>query len=296
MGKIRFMKSDKFSYIRYLAGIIIFSGALIYFVKNNGIDTISQVNVNDFIFLCFLWGLIYLNNTLRFVTVLQIFSIPLKPSTGFKVLIIGGFANLFLPFNAGILFKMKYLKQFYAIKSRYIVYAHLIEIVILLISSIVFLLGHVAFLDIFFSAVFMICFTDQRDRFLLFVKDMRADFSSAWHKTLIKHLALLFLYNIVYLLLRSFWLYQIGCALDLRITFGQAILFCIITAFSLLISITPGNLGIREFLFEILGRGFSLSSGTGLFISLFARCTSIIMLGVLTAYIVITEKTRTYSP
>lgn len=94
-------------------------------------------------------------------------------------------------------------------------------------------------------------------------------------------LAQLVLYTIANILLNglSFWIAYI--ALGVQISFYSALLISLIGVFSILLNITPGNLGIQELVVSVSSNLLGAGSGEGLLVALIIRISTMLVVFIL---------------
>jgi uncharacterized membrane protein YbhN (UPF0104 family) len=69
-------------------------------------------------------------------------------------------------------------------------------------------------------------------------------------------------------------------ALDVPLGLGEAMLFLALVQMVSLVSITPGNIGIRELAFTVVGSAVEAGAASGLLISTLMRATNILALAL----------------
>lgn len=296
--------------------IIVTIGVLAYFIYyfyNNKSDLLAVLQIPP----KYLTGIFLLSALTIFVNgvfikvILQSFNKVITILESFYVSVISSLGNYFLPMRGGAAIRSVYLKKKYNFS-----YAHFVStlygnyIIVFLVSSFIGLLSlvliHIKYsisslpLYFFFGVLFVVMlllslikfplgkFKESKNKFLDRVLKIIKNILNGWNiivtnKRLLLSLVLLTLINIF---LGNILFYIQFKALNIDTNFINVILYNCLSGVSLLVSITPGSLGIREGIFSItsdilginneqimqlalLDRGVMLLCLVGLFVGLY---------------------------
>ncbi|MCB0193889.1 MAG: flippase-like domain-containing protein [Anaerolineae bacterium] len=226
------------------------------------------------------------------------FEVDLKFVEWFGLSIVTTMGNYMTPFSGGMVFRAAYLKHQH--KFAYARFATLIASNYLVVFWVVGVVGFgvlISFfplrevylrLALFFLAVSMIIST------LILLPNIRLPGNyplvislnislEGWNavKNDRKLLVQLALYTVLNILLNglSFWIAYI--AVGVQISFPSALLISLIGVFSILLNVTPGNLGIQEVVISISSNLLGAGSGEGLLVALIVRTSTLLLVFVL---------------
>lgn len=261
--------------------IIVTIGVLAYFIYyfyNNKSDLLAVLQIPP----KYLTGIFLLSALTIFVNgvfikvILQSFNKVITILESFYVSVISSLGNYFLPMRGGAAIRSVYLKKKYNFS-----YAHFVStlygnyIIVFLVSSFIGLLSlvliHIKYsisslpLYFFFGVLFVVMlllslikfplgkFKESKNKFLDRVLKIIKNILNGWNiivtnKRLLLSLVLLTLINIF---LGNILFYIQFKALNIDTNFINVILYNCLSGVSLLVSITPGSLGIREGIFSI---------------------------------------------
>ena len=296
MTKNKFLKNIKLAlYLLTIAGIAVF----LYFRKDD-LAKIIELSFVDFILLLVVGLVSQFINALLFRNNIKIFGLDLPFLEWFGLTITNTMYNYLLPARGGLAIRAVYLKKCYDFNySHYISFTAgvfllnlIIASFIAIISSIYLLLTNklqsllilVAALSVFvilLIAVFIIFRIDSgtlrhENRITSVLKKISSGINQfQHHKTKIIILAIIQTIFIFSLSLRLYVAYQI---IGIQVDFIILILINSFVAFSMIISITPGNLGIKEGLIGISSSLLLISTETAILGAIIDRVMAILII------------------
>lgn len=294
------MNSKIKSLISIAVLLIIIAFAILYINNNRDLfSTIELVNpaylvilIIGVLFAYFLGGL--LNNSLMSAVGLR-----LRQTESFALSIVTGFYNLITPFRGGMAARAVYLKKKHGF--AYVNFLATLSASYVLIFLVASLLGIIStfmiykqtgvlswILLIIFAAVFLgmlfIMFVSpkfkERDNKWLnrFIKVI-----NGWH--LIKHnkkvIAVTTIITLIQILLSTLMLYLQFLTFGIDISFASALFLSAIGNLSILIGITPGNLGISEAITVFSASTIGITPAQSLSAALLGRAVSLVVLFIL---------------
>lgn len=264
------------------------------FLKNNLNELKNVFNVHmGFVFLILLTVLLRtIFNGLKLKILIGLYGIKLKAKEWFGLQIGSILGNYLIPLKGGVSLRSIYLKKKYNFKYTYSVgivgMASLVDILVLGILGFVFslffpLIGFKYGLIYFFGIISLVSIY-----FLFFLP-----LPIKWNVKLLKHVAnsisefrrlrgeskLLFkivLLSLGRLFTNAFAFYFAFLAYGFAPTFYECIMMRIMVALSLIVSITPMNLGVQEALIVISSGIIGSDVMTGAFVAALYRATSIV--------------------
>jgi len=220
--------------------------------------------------------------------------IQLTPIEWIGLPIVTSMGNYIFPFSAGMAFRATYLNKQYQLP-----YA---QFVMLLIANYVlnfWVIGCIGFIisfsfitiepfDRFISLLFVLITFGTSIIFLLPVTTLSSphwlltNINTAiqgWLiiKTDFRLLAWLIVYTLLQIFFNGLSVWVSFTALDSPVTFTASLLIGMLTIFSLLINVTPGNLGIQESITSFSSLLLGSSIGYGLLVALIIRATNMLV-------------------
>ncbi|MEA3494441.1 MAG: lysylphosphatidylglycerol synthase transmembrane domain-containing protein [Bacteroidota bacterium] len=286
-----------FLYILTIAGIVVF----LYFQRN---DLMILIKINPLL-LSILLGVSILTvffNALIFKTNISIFNIYLKFKIWFGLSASNSMYNYLLPMRGGMALRAIYLKNNHDFPySKYLSYlsgyyilnfavAALLALItgftlklytdintmILVISFLVFIF----FLSfIFIGYKFDAERIPQKNKILNFIKESIVGLKQfKKNKSKVGYIILL---QVVFILIMSVRLYLSYYALGIEIDFLKIILIQSFVVFSMVLSVTPGNIGIKEGIIGLSASLFGLSLEEALLGAVLDRMIEMIIIFIL---------------
>ncbi len=296
-------------------GVIVVVAILIYiYYQPYSLRFLKNVSLSNLIFLIIIRILFQTINGLLLRECASTFGTVLKPKEWFGLSVVTTMGNYLSPFSGGMVARAAYLKHRHAfpyarfaslLAASYLIYFWAIGVVgvITMITS-----GEkLAFYWQVFSFLVAVVLIISTLIMLPPVKFPRTNRLTAminnsidgW--TFIKaDKALLFklaIYSLISIFLNgvSFWIAFITLA-DFPISFGTVFLISLLSVFSILFNLTPGNFGIQEAIISLTSGLFGIGTGIGLLASLLIRAASLIpifTLGPIFSFVLTRELTDT---
>lgn len=253
-------------------------GYFVYYFFNHKSDLLAVLHISPIylISIFLLYSLTFFINGIFVKVILRSFKKILPVAESFYISVISSLGNYFLPMRGGAAIRSVYLKKKYDFS-----YSHFVStlygnyIIVFLVSSFIGLLSlvliHIKYsisslpLYFFFGVLFVVMlllslikfplgkFKESKNKFLDRVLKIIKNILNGWNiivgnKRLLLSLVLLTLINIF---LGNILFYIQFKALNIDTNFINVILYNCLSGVSLLVSITPGSLGIREGIFSI---------------------------------------------
>ena len=225
------------------------------------------------------------------------FGVRLSLKEWFGLSVVTTMGNYITPFSGGLIARATYLKYRHAfpyaqfatlLASNYLVTFWVVGVVGVLTLTFV---GAVQFswqVALFFAAVVMVIST------LVMLPSARLPWNNRLAKVintslegwaLVKNdkslLVRLVVYTLVNILLNAFSFWVAYSALGSPVSFAAALLIGLLTVFSLLINVTPGNLGIQEAVVSLSSGLLGAGEGQGLLAALLIRAATLVLAFIL---------------
>jgi len=306
---------------KYLKIIITASilGYFVYYFFNNKSDLLAVLQISPKylggIFL--LYSLTFFINGIFIKVILKSFNKTLSTGESFHISIVSSLGNYFLPMRGGAAIRSVYLKKKYDF-----CYAHFVStlygnyIIVFLVSSLTGLLSLILIdikhsissfpLYLFFGGLFTLMLILSLFKFPLEkIKESKnkpvnrilqiiKNILNGWNiivddKGLLISLIGLTLVNLV--ISNALFYFQF-IALNIEVSFLNVILYNCLSGVSLLVSITPGSLGIREGIFSITANILEISNEQIMQLALLDRGAVVIVLVLLFAVVSLTENIK----
>lgn len=263
MNKNKSQRLKKIVSLSVLALIVIF---FVFYLKNN-ISDFKQLSISNPFYLVLLIGLFVLGHCILGLVLklfLQPFQIFLENKEAFYISVANGFYNHITPFRGGAAARAVYLKE-----KHGLLYVHFLAtfsanfILVFLVSSFTGIIATLwiyssegifswmlfcVFLGVFVPLLLIVIFSPKLkesphkwlNRFIQVI--------NGWHmiKNNRKIIALVFLLLLIFLLTWTLSTQYKYLALGILISFPKCMFLASVHVLSLLISITPANLGISE--------------------------------------------------
>lgn len=280
---------------------VLAAGLTFLFFKGPRLQSFMNLNILDILLLLAVSFLGYLVLGLSFKFLLRIFDLRLTFKEWFGLTVCNTMFNYYLPARGGLVVKAYYLKKKYGLGYSH--YAALMAgsmllwlasislvgmLVVLLASDITgrFIVSlAVAFFFVFLGVLLTGSLTKQLLKlkiqskfarlnfFLSNLRDGLASFSQ--HK---KYALDFFLFSGLFLLIMAARLYLCFLALNFGVQFWSILLIMVVTQFSFVLSVIPGNLGIKEGIIVFSGGFFGLSADQALAAAILDRAISIVVI------------------
>ena len=272
-----------------------------YYLKENWQD-FQQIKISRPYYLIVIIGIFLVNYyfvSLVTQSLLCPLGVHLKNKESYMLSIVTGFYNLVMPFRGGMAARAVYLKKKYnftyvnflaTLSASYVLIflvASLLGIVSTLMiykqSEVLSLILLLIFLTVFLGMLFIIFispkFKERENKWLnRFIKVI-----NGWH--LIKHnkkvIAVTTIITLVQLLLSTLMLYLQFLTFGIEISFASALFLSAIGNLSIIIGITPGNLGISEAITVFSASTIGITPAESLSAALLGRAVSLVVLFVL---------------
>ena len=273
---------SKYIKIFITIGVLLLFG--IYIWRNPDIlVSLKDLNPISFLMIMILFLIVFLFEGLFIKITLQAFNKKITVKESFYLSTISRIGNYLLPMRAGAIFRAAYLKKKYDFDySKFLSTLYGYYIILFLLYSIIGILSlgikwlvygelYIVLLLFFlalFVAMLILIFVripfekifQKRNKFLAKIILFLEKFMKSWdrivkNKKLLKQLILVTLGNIIF---NTLIIYIEFIALGITINFPDLILYSCLSGVSLLISFTPGSLGIREAVFLISSQSIGL--------------------------------------
>jgi uncharacterized protein (TIRG00374 family) len=299
-------------YIQVLITVVVVALFVIYFVNNKeDLQFLLSLDWRYLLLMTIFWLSIIFLNGVFIKVILKSFEKTISVLESFYISVISMVGNYFLPARGGAVIRSVYLKKNYNFPySHFISTLYGYYILVFLINSFLALiaLGANHFLNgivsiplyIFFGALFILMLILSLAKFptktkeienrvirkiALFIKNIFNGWNMiANNKKLLFYLLLLSLGNYVFSLLLFWAEFQI---VGLETNILNLIMYTCLSGVSLLISITPGSLGIREAVFLISSKSIGLGQEEILQLAVVDRGSLVILLSILVLFFTI---------
>lgn len=294
-------------YLKLLLTIIIIVFFLYYFLNNKeDLQSVLSISPKYLIGIFLLFTFTIFINGIFIKVILNSFNKHLPVIESFYISIISSLGNYFLPMRGGAAIRSVYLKKKYDFS-----YSHFVStlygnyIIVFLVNSSVGLLSLVLInvkysisslpLNLFFGGLFVIMLAlslikfplekikESKNRFIARVEGIIKNILNGWNmivgdKSLLLNLVGLTLANLV--VSNGLFYFQFR-ALNIDTSLLNVILYNCLSGVSLLVSITPGSLGIREGIFSITSDILGISNEQIMQLALLDRGAIVIVLVLL---------------
>lgn len=302
----------KTRYFKYFVNLLIFTFLILFIVLlYRNITTLKsyvlEFNWNYIVLLILLHAGITILSGLAFSMLCRNKGYSTKWFEWMGLSFFANFANQILPYRPGIFIRYAYLKKNYAIKLKTYVYLNFIFFTFVIISALIcLLLGYflleqgsksdLNFLEKYFAQygviglTFFFCFICVSYFYNIYKKNLRQPFflSNALFGPHFKGFILILLVH----LLLSYQFYFGFKSLGLEIPFTNALCISGLVSLSLIVPISPGNLGVIESLMGLLTSWWYNDFALGLATALLYRTTLLMSscAGSIFFYIILIKK------
>ena len=303
-------------YVSIVVLIILISWCIIY-VKNhiNEFRSISQISVKFTLILCLLSLTIISFRGYFTKVLLEPFEIDLKLKVWFGLSFVSTMGNYLAPFRTGAAFRAVYLKANYDFPySSFLSTMAATYIINFFVNSLIGM-GSIGLIyanykifnlpiSLFFLIVFLVLLviiafspkvSNHQKGFLKSIGNL----INGWcqiraNHTVIRKLSFLILLNATLLWLTIYFAFK---AFSVNLPLIKCLLISALHAFSILISITPGSLGISEGVIVFTSKLFGISPVKSLVVAGLIRVITlfwVLTLGPILSYFLVTQRRRDY--
>lgn len=237
------------------------------------------------------------------------FGVYLKPKEWFGLAVVARLVNYLTPFSGGLIVRATYLKQRHdfpyaqfatLLASNYLISFWVIGVVGLLACTGLVGTTHFSWMValLYVGVVAFISFLILLPAFRLpeYNRLTKLINTALTGWSLIKNdkflLTRLVLYTLINILLNAFSFWLSYLALEANVPFLSILLVSLLTSFSVLINITPGNLGVREAIVTFSSGLLGIGAAEGLLAALLIRAATILVaftLGPIFSYLLAQE-------
>jgi len=281
--------------------LVLAAGLIFLFLKGPRLQSFMNLNILEILLLLTVSFLGYLVLGLSFRSLVRIFDVRLTFKEWFGLTVCNAMFNYYLPARGGIVVKAYYLKKKHGLSYPH--YAALMAGSVFLVLAVASFAGlavvlfvsavtgqfivslAVAFFLVFLGVLLSGLITKQLlrlkihgkfARLNLFLLNLRGGLSFfSEHK---KYALDFCLFSALFLLIMAVRLYLCFLALNFSVKFWAVLLIMVITEFSFLISVIPGNLGIKEGVIVFSGGLFGISVDQALAAAILDRAVSLIII------------------
>ncbi len=242
----------------------------------------------------------YLINASIEIKLLENLNIKLKFSESLNLVVLNTIGNLVGPFKIGIGLKITYLKtkhnlsvyKNFVINGQYIV-IHLLLSILLLLSTIVafekkysekvllVLLFLIFLIIIFIIFIRNFDFEKVKPRLNKYIFDLISILNFNLIK---KNIFSIFTLSVLHLFFGIINIFLIFSMLNFENMFKESIYFNLISILGSVTTVTPGNIGILEFLHVLFKELYSLSAAEIVLVSIISRLISLVSLFIINLY------------
>lgn len=293
-NKINLNYIKKFIYILTIIGIIVF-----VYININEIKYLIRVDYKHLILLIIVTTFTFLINALLFRNNISIFKINLPFIEWFGLTVSNTMYNYLLPARGGIALRAMYLKNEYNLPySKYLTFisgtyilnllnaallASILSLILIFLGIlnkyIFFYLSILSFIIIFLAILFLYKFNPDKipakNKILKFIKNSAQSikhFKNNPNK--IKKLVILQITFIFALSLRLFFVFYV---LNIHTNFFIIVFINSLVVFSMIFSITPGNIGIKEGIIGLSSSLLNISFDKAVMVALIDRFVAVII-------------------
>ena len=280
--------------------LVIFIALPIFFYNNQEVFKSIDLNLIILVPILCLSIIRYLINASIEIKLLENLNVKLKFYESLNLVVLNTFGNLVGPFKVGMGLKITYLKTKYnlsvyknfVINGQYTVIYFVMSLLILLttvaafekkytnkILVLILLLTLVLTIFIIFTRNFD--FEKVKPRLNKYVFDLISILNFNLIK---KNIYSIFTLSALHLLFGIINIFLIFLMFNFENMFKESIYFNLITVLGSVATITPGNIGIIEFLHVLLKELYSLSAAEVVLVSIITRLISLVTLFVINLY------------
>ncbi len=310
--KIHFLKIFKWM----LLLLVVASTIILIYRNRNDFHFILKIDYNYIIIILFLSFINLSLGSLRYFLIIRTLSNHVDFWSCYKAFIIGRFLNKIIP-RSGVIYRALYFKKknkisYKKLISGFIAFMFLDIMIYMLIGSIVIgIYDHslsIGGTNLLFLFI-LLFFLNISIAYITYLVNKHLHFSvkNALMKKFFFHLKnivnnfinlcknkkiLMFNFSIIL----SIFLVNIGlihlCFRSVHIYAKISLLsvFVVLSQLSTVITLTPGNLGVRELLYAFLANSMGIGSAEGLSVSIILRISGFIIIGTLSLFFILSEK------
>jgi uncharacterized protein (TIRG00374 family) len=281
--------------------LVLAAGFIFLFLKGPRLQSFRHLNILEILLLLAVSFLGYLVLGLGFRSLVRIFDVDLTFKEWFGLTVCNNMFNYYLPARGGIVVKAYYLKKKHSLSYPH--YAALMAGSVFLVLAVASFVGLVVVLFVsamrgrfivslavaFFLVFLGVLLTGLVTKHLLrlkihrkfarlslFLSNLREGLGFfSEHKKYALDFCLL---SGFFLLLIAVRLHLCFLALNFSVKFWSVLLIMVITEFSFLISVIPGNLGIKEGIIVFSGGIFAISADQALAAAILDRAVSLVVI------------------
>ena len=281
--------------------LVLAAGLAYLFFKGPRLQSFINLNLLEILLLLAVSFSGYLVLGLGFRSLVRIFDVVLSFKEWFGLTVCNTMFNHYLPARGGTVLKAYYLKKKHSLSYPHyaalmagsvflvLALASLVGLLIVLLVSAVtgrFIVSLAAAFSLIFLGVLLTGLITKQllrlkihkkfSRLSLFLSNLRDGLSLfSAHK---KHALDFCLLSLFFLLIMAARLYLCFLALGFGVQFWAVLLIMIITEFSFLISVIPGNLGIKEGIIVFSGGFFGITADQALAAAILDRAVSLVVI------------------
>jgi uncharacterized protein (TIRG00374 family) len=307
------MKKKFSRYLSTVLTLVILLLFVLYIYRNpeivNSLREISPINT---VIIAFIFLLVFLLEGLFIKVALNVFDKKISTKESFYLATLSRIGNYLLPMRAGAVFRATYLKKKYDFPySRFLSTLYGYYIILFLLYSVLgvgvllykyfinnqrFFILLLFFVLLFLGMLFLMfvripfekIFKDK-ESFLGKVIGFLDRFMKSWDR-IVKNKKLLFqlfFITLIYIILNTVIVYFEFISLDIFIDIENLFLYSALSGVSLLVSLTPGSLGIREAVFLISSQSIDLDQEQILQLAIVDRGILFILLFIMMIFTVV---------
>jgi hypothetical protein len=297
------MKSDNYAshIIKLVLAVVLVGIVLKLFIKPQDIDLIRQIDIIQFIMITFIGLVINSISGLQYYYILKKqVAIKLNVADVITLPVSMGLWGLVLPFQGALIYLSTFLKFKYDTKVSESIALTLFSYLVAIVTSGIIGLYYTAFiLNRVVSIFSLIAFAGIVSPFFLLLGNKLLGLISFNKETVISNIAdfitnivkqlaslvsdkktvfVILLLNIVHTSITVFWYYFIAQTLHLPIPFLASLLLTMVLKLSIVLKLTPGNIGIDELISGGLFSSLGVDPSWGVIITLTARASVIVLM------------------
>ncbi len=256
--------------IKYiLSGLVTLAAALYFYLNYQKLQLLTHISILDAVVLVIFVFLSFIVLSLQFYYVMRIFKIRLKFKEFFGLTICNTMFNYYLPARGGLVVRALYLKKKYGfyyshytslIAGTYLVTFNITALFGLLVSVLLYIFGFKNQIKMILIFAPLLVLTLSGTAFTLFVIRKNRYFAGGKigsfinsvksglmhfrrHGRLVQNIVWINLLFILTMSLRLYWSFK---SLGIDVNFFQITSVRALANFSMVLSLTPANLGVRE--------------------------------------------------
>jgi len=281
--------------VSYIIGIVILICISLYLYYNHDLLlSLKSITFETTFALIICWLIIYILRGYRIKILLDCFDIKAIPREWFGVTVIGAMSSYLIP-QSGVITKGGYFRARRNLSISHFLSTQLVDYLLLFsinsligISILLFLniKDEIKYTGIIVLSVFIVI-----NGLLYFVKGRHIRVGNRFISDKLRsifqgidiiykkpsNLILLVGSNLASIFVLGLWYYLAYIAIDIDISFLGAVLLGIVLNFSIVIRITPGNIGVQELVLALLSQVLEIKYIDGLTAAMIVRAVSLIL-------------------